>query len=192
MRAFLTFLVFLVLTPVGVAAQTQDTTLGEPILFGSDGIKKIRVSIAGMLDRFEQQKKTRVWKDTLKELEGKQHAQQVRVINDLFNKMSYVGEATQHYATPAEFIEAGGDCEEFALSKLLLLREIEIEGLLLFVKIRATGQDHAIAVVTLGETLLGLDNRREGLLTPKEIKKEYQILFAADKHLSFFVFGSKQ
>tara|TARA_R100000306_G_C4382659_1_gene147221 strand:+ start:13971 stop:14576 length:606 start_codon:yes stop_codon:yes gene_type:complete len=62
------------------------------------------------------------------ELAGKSEFEQVALVNDELNQFSYIRDEQQwgqedYWATPSEFfLNKGGDCEDFSLTKYLILR----------------------------------------------------------------------
>ena len=68
-------------------------------------------------------------------------------VNKLWNRKRYVSDKMNfkkddYWQTPYQFSRLGGDCEDFAIAKLLTLQELGIEGRMLVV--RRNGKEHAV------------------------------------------------
>ena len=88
-----------------------------------------------------------------------------------------------HWATPREFLALGGDCEDFAISKLLLLRRAGWPEDLLRLVVVQRGQDgqyHAVAAARWGERVYVLDNLRADL-RPDTYCPDYRPLYAVSE-----------
>ena len=87
-----------------------------------------------------------------------------------------------HWSSPLETIGAGaGDCEDYAILKLLALREAGFardDLKLLIVRDRVSRSDHAIAAVRLVGRWLLLDNRSFALVDLEQTR--YRVLAQLD------------
>lgn len=76
----------------------------------------------------------KLWQDTVIFAQDKSEPEKLEIVNRLFNgKMRYVHDidlwkVREYWATPAEFIKKGaGDCEDFAIAKYFLLRDMSVD-----------------------------------------------------------------
>lgn len=87
-------------------------------------------------------------------------------VNHHVNKVSYVEDAANYkqqdyWAAPREFFGKGGDCEDYAIAKYLLLRELGIDpNSMRIVVVMDEQRDaaHAVLAVYLPDDILVLDN----------------------------------
>ncbi len=87
-------------------------------------------------------------------------------VNAAINRRIWVSDllnhgVDDHWATPREFLAAGGDCEDFAIAKFLLLRDLGFSYVNQKVVIcydRSRGIAHAINTCKLYQNIYVLDN----------------------------------
>ncbi len=100
-------------------------------------------------------------------LRGKTSSQQVKAINSYINLRRYIIDPVNwslpdYWATPKEFFRKDGDCEDYAISKYILLKKLGFDGDSMRI---AVVQDenlkvaHAILAVYLDGDILVLDNQ---------------------------------
>jgi predicted transglutaminase-like cysteine proteinase len=101
----------------------------------------------------------------------------IETVNTLINRYPYVSSETNwhevnHWETPFEFLERSGQCQDYAITKYLLLREAGVpDSMLRLVVLRDERQraDHAVVVAYVdGETLL-LDNQLAAVVSTERI-----------------------
>lgn len=104
---------------------------------------------------------------------------ELKKIHTRINKVKYSEDfkaynAFDYWATPEEFYEKGGDCEDYAIAKYgeLLKRGVPDKDMLLIIAVmKKTRQPHALLQVTLrGKTYL-LDNRSNILYSRGYLKQ---------------------
>lgn len=86
------------------------------------------------------------------------------------DKNNYARE--DYWATPRELIENGGDCEDFAMAKMLALQHLGVPAQSMRIVVlqnTATAQPHAVLAVSLGESTVILDNKTDTLFTDTEL-----------------------
>ncbi|HPF78064.1 MAG TPA: transglutaminase-like cysteine peptidase [Alphaproteobacteria bacterium] len=115
----------------------------------------------------EPSQKYRAWKKFIASIENDPPIRQLLKVNLWFNGFPYkqdnwiYGEE-DHWATPSEFLENGGDCEDYVIIKYLTLRRLGFPAKdmkIAMVYDVFSGTDHALLVVDLdGENYI-LDNR---------------------------------
>jgi len=93
--------------------------------------------------------------------------ERVAQVNALLNRVPYVSAAdnwhdADHWETPLEFLAKGGQCEDYAIAKIMALAATGVpEEALRLVVLRDTSRslDHAVAVVYVDGEALVLDNQ---------------------------------
>lgn len=118
------------------------------------------------------------WKNLSKLMPVWTSEKKLQNINGFFNRWDSKSDqdnyATEEYwATPEEFLEKGGDCEDFAIAKYLALRGFgwpERDLWLLLLTENKSGEHHAALAAKTGEKTFILDNlsRPVYLLIPEK------------------------
>ncbi|MGD9852903.1 MAG: transglutaminase-like cysteine peptidase [Nitrospirales bacterium] len=117
------------------------------------------------------------WSDQWKALQLLARFEQVKVINQLVNRFPYHSDwenfgVQDHWASPLEFLQYSGDCEDYALFKFFLLRHLGVPNDQLRIVLlwnRSGLNAHAVLVFFhSGETLV-LDNERDALLRDTQL-----------------------
>jgi len=127
------------------------------------------------------------WARSLKGFEPAERADFVnRFVN---NRVRFVDDERQHgrpdvWSTASETLRRGkGDCEDYAIAKLQLLRQAGFSDrdlYLVVLKDLVRREDHAVLVVRAGDRMLMLDNGSDELLDPEQVSDYRPILtFAA-------------
>jgi predicted transglutaminase-like cysteine proteinase len=107
------------------------------------------------------------WQHLVAELRALPLRARVIRANDELNRVPYVSSAINwhdpdHWETPLEFLARGGQCEDYAIAKIMVLIAAGTDPdavRLVIVRDRDTGLDHAVAVAYVeGEAML-LDNQ---------------------------------
>ncbi len=104
-----------------------------------------------------------VWNTALATLRNTSPGNLLRDVNRLVNRAEYVADSAvaDRWSTPTELLQFGGDCEDFAIAKYLLLREMGVPAASMRVVImRATSalESHAVLVVHAAGQDFVLDN----------------------------------
>lgn len=117
------------------------------------------------------------WLAYLKTLKGLDTITQLKRINLYANKKTYILDIDNYgledyWAIPRQFLERGGDCEDYAITKLLSLRWLghqELQSRIVVLQDTNLGIPHAVLAVYLdGDTLI-LDNQVNEILSDKDI-----------------------
>ena len=178
----------------------------QPLLFGASEVFSPDNSAFGkwndMLARFqaaERQSRTScavspaacepaVWRNLLGEISGLDLRAKLDRVNAAVNRQPYVpsfrnwGESN-HWETPFEFFAKGGQCQDYAIAKYLLLRAAGIPAARLrIVVLRDTelGLDHAVTVVYVDGDALVLDNQRRNIVAAREVR-HYQPYYSINE-----------
>lgn len=112
------------------------------------------------------------WRALLKGLEGAPLLEQMRAVNRFANQFRYRSDdqnwgKSDYWATPIEFLERSGDCEDYAIFKYISLRELGVPAQRMrLVVLRDTLRDlaHAVLAVHDGEQVWILDNVTNAVL----------------------------
>ncbi len=117
------------------------------------------------------------WLDYLETLKGQNIRTQLKNINLYANKKEYILDIDNYnledyWAIPKQFLKRGGDCEDYAITKLLSLRWLghtKLQSRIVVLEDTNLGIPHAILAVYLdGDTLI-LDNQVNEILSDKNI-----------------------
>lgn len=125
----------------------------------------------------ENECRTKQWLKMLKRARELPRDQQLRTVNEFINAMPYVADidnynAEDYWATPGELFENGGDCEDYAIAKLLSLRWLDFQpDSLRVVVLQDTeiGRPHAVLAVAHDDDVLILDNQTKGIMSHRQI-----------------------
>jgi predicted transglutaminase-like cysteine proteinase len=158
---------------------------------------------AGVLARYDEQKETadadckddscnsRQWEKMLAEAKGKPVQKQMQLVNDFFNKFTYIndpdnGGGEDYWATPYEFMARGGDCEDYAIAKYISLKRLGVDEshmrIMIVQDFNLNGEMHAILEVKDKEQAFILDNQAAQIIAEKKIY-HYQPLYAINEQL---------
>lgn len=118
------------------------------------------------------------WLRIKRDAEGKDRVTQLKMVNAFFNSWPYRLDveaygASDWWATPQEFLRLSGDCEDYAIIKYFMLRELgfaasDLRIVILKDRIRNIG--HAILVVFLQGDALVLDNVTSAIFSHRKYK----------------------
>ncbi|MGV8839569.1 MAG: transglutaminase-like cysteine peptidase [Bauldia sp.] len=86
----------------------------------------------------------------------------LREVNRLINGVHYVADTVDNWSTPTDFLRTGGDCEDYAIAKYLLLREFGIpdSAMRIVVMLPPNAPPHAVLLVETANGPVALDNLR--------------------------------
>ncbi len=107
------------------------------------------------------------WRVYLDSLKGRSRMAQIMAVNETLNLVPYMSDETNYgredyWATPAEFLALGGDCEDYAIAKYASLRALGFapEQLrIVIVDDLKEQKPHAILVVYEGGDVFVLDSQ---------------------------------
>ncbi len=128
------------------------------------------------------------WRHELDRLADRGRLAQIEAVNFYLNRVDYVEDARNYgtedyWATPAEFLARGGDCEDYAIAKYVSLRALgladaDMQIVALWDERRRI--HHAVLLVRLGGRALVLDNQTPRILAAGEIRG-YRPLYSANQ-----------
>jgi predicted transglutaminase-like cysteine proteinase len=118
---------------------------------------------------------SRPWQRLRAELSHVDPTEILQKVNAKVNRARYVSDSrnwreSDYWSTPQELLTRGGDCEDYAIAKYLLLREIGVEASRMHV---AVGMGHAFLVVmtdTAGAVVLDNQYRHLRPLSPSDLE----------------------
>ena len=171
-------------------AVSPGVTSGRPDVFGSVALK---IQRAPLMTRWRSVEPARLtgasarYAQSLGELGEVERLEAVnRYVND---RITFVDDRKQHgradvWSAAADTLSSGrGDCEDYAIAKLQMLRRAGLSDrdmYLVIVKDLVSRSDHAVLVVRAGGQMYVLDNGTSKLLVSEEIRDYRPILsFAA-------------
>ena len=137
------------------------------------------------------------WQGFLTSIEDKPRSEQIALVNAYANRVRYrrdysVWERTDYWATPGEFFNNGGDCEDFVVAKYLSLRQLgfAVEDLrVVIVQDRKRNEAHAVLVVFDGERRLILDNRNDEVMDDTSAARRYAAYYSINER-TFWMHGT--
>ena len=129
------------------------------------------------------------WQAMLKGQVGRAPMEQLRAVNRFLNDWRYKADAQNygqrdHWATPLEFLRQSGDCEDYAITKYVSLRQLGFPAeRLRLVVVRDVQRDlaHAVLAVYLDDHIFILDNLTRAVL-PQEQLTQYVPYYSINDH----------
>ena len=120
----------------------------------------------------------RAWREVADTAKGKPELEVLKTVNGYFNRWPYKLDrelygVSEFWATPQEFMKRSGDCEDYAISKFFVLRDLgyandQLRIVILMDRIRRMG--HAVlAVYALGDILI-LDSLTDLIFSHKKYR----------------------
>src|SRR5579872_5675978 len=106
---------------------------------------------------------------------GKKLARVNRQVNDI----PYTQDFDTYWETPSEFFRNGGQCREYAVAKYARLHALGVadaDMALTVVRIKATGEYHAVLIVRHGGGVYVLDNLRRQVQTAARLN-DFEIVY---------------
>lgn len=180
-----------------VGGRPANATPKHPKLFGSVELRSSKLQKfrkwTGVIARYESEilstrKNCRIsrrnrcalaqWRLFLKKIADLPRREQIDQVNLHFNKLIYVVDPTNYgkrdyWATPKQFFNRNGDCEDFAISKYISLRSLGFpieEMRIVVVNDMNLKIAHAVLVVYLDGEALILDNQIAQVINAKRIR----------------------
>jgi predicted transglutaminase-like cysteine proteinase len=189
-------------TPAKIALSVTDhftQVAYHPGLFGSEEERSTNLKPftkwTGMFDRFErdlQRTSSKAeltnWVGKLGQFKGQSIKQMADGVNRMMNDVKYISDSknwgqSDYWATPVEFMERGGDCEDYAIAKYTALRALGVPEDRLRVAIVHDMQKnvpHAVLVVYTDDGTVVLDNQNKGLVDGEKLQR-YRPIFSINR-----------
>lgn len=129
----------------------------------------------------------RAWRRAVRAAGGRPLPEMLERVNRFVNRFRYRPDAaawgtSDYWATPLEFFDRSGDCEDYAIAKYVTLRLLGVpERAMRLVVLRDTRRDlvHAVLTVTEGHRRLVLDNLYDRVL-PEERLPQYRPYYSVN------------
>jgi predicted transglutaminase-like cysteine proteinase len=165
---------------------------GRPDVFGTVALSVGSTPLDGRWHRVENARVTGSYATWARSLRGFEATERADLVNRFVNnRVTFVDDSRQFgradvWLTASETLRRGrGDCEDYAIAKMQLLREAGIaqrDMYLVIAKDLVRRSDHAILVVRAGQRMLMLDNGSDELLDSESVADYRPVLtFAAGK-----------
>lgn len=170
-----------------------------PKIFGSTEKQSTSLTAftkwTGMFERFDAALNTRSGQSSIQEfksqiafLQGLPMDQMVTTVNDIVNRVRYVNDInlygkSDYWATPIEFFNNGGDCEDYAIAKYTALRALGVpeERLrVLIVQDLQKNIPHAILIVYTDAGAVMLDNQIKTVTSTDRVS-HYKPIFSINR-----------
>ena len=170
-----------------------------PALFGSAEKRshnlKAFTKWTGMFSRFERSinspgssKLMREWKENLSGFQNLSLRDMADEVNDLMNSKTYRSDSknygkSDYWATPAEFYNRGGDCEDYAIAKYAALRALGVPDERLRVAIihdKIKNIPHAVLIVYTDQGAYILDNQVKKMRNIRNVTR-YRPIFSINR-----------
>ena len=169
----------------------------RPLLFGTNEIRSDRLEKfrkwTDVMARYENERPQEMkaceptradpchiarWRIFLKKIADRPVLDQLRLVNKAMNKWTYILDpinygVEDYWATPAQFMYRNGDCEDYAITKYLSLRQLgfpEDRMRIVVLQDLNLGIPHAILVVYVDGKALVLDNQISQVIEASRIK----------------------
>jgi predicted transglutaminase-like cysteine proteinase len=153
---------------LALAAPAVDGREPLPVVSLS-GVRSLTLS-AAKLDRWSAlrarhraQVNSREWQTLIGQLRSRSQIKLLDRVNQAVNRVRYVSDGGDVWQTPTEFLRKGGDCEDYALAKYLVLRQLGVPPSrmrVLALAARPGIQSHSVLVVETPKGQVVLDNQR--------------------------------
>ncbi len=139
------------------------------------------------------------WRQNKARLAGMSIAERARIVNDLVNSYPYIedwvsGGGGDNWDAPQEFFaRGGGDCEDFAIAKYAMLRDLGVPEDNLRITVvydRYLRNMHALLALHMPQEVLLLDNQIASLRSP-EAASRYRPIFGLGRKSWWLYRGQK-
>lgn len=137
----------------------------------------------------------RNWLAFLKGLRGLPAIEQIRQVNQYANQHEYILDidnygVEDYWATPREFLYNNGDCEDYAITKMLSLKMLgfNMDAIRLVVlqdtNLRVA---HAVLAIDTGKDVLIMDNQIDEVVSHRHILHYVPVYAVNEKHWWMFL-----
>lgn len=184
----------------GPASADQLAAVSQTRLFGSNEIHSTNLKMfpkwRGTLERFGDELKScspdkckkKQWDALIERLRGQELMAQLREVNVKLNDKRYVTDPVNwnlpdYWATPFQFLRKNGDCEDYAISKYMALRELGVpvaEMRIVVLNDLNLGIAHAVLAVYVNGKPYILDNQTSKVV-PASAIHHYQPVYSINE-----------
>jgi predicted transglutaminase-like cysteine proteinase len=129
------------------------------------------------------------WEKLLTDLKGKSVTEQMKGVNDFFNKITYVTDednfgTDDYWQTPYEMMQRGGDCEDYAIAKFISLKRLGVPQssmrIMIVMDNNLGGQMHAVLEVKHQGKAFLLDNQAKSVTASSSVY-HYRPIYAINE-----------
>lgn len=129
------------------------------------------------------------WHRLIISLQEKPLEEQIETVNEFFNKLHYTSDAINwkrkdFWATPVEFLERGGDCEDYAIAKYFTLERLGVSSkdmrIIVVEDMALHGTIHAILEVVVNGKKIILDNQTQKIVQ-EDIIYHYRPIYSINE-----------
>ncbi len=184
---------------ISAVSPQDDAILSYPMVLGSTERSSSRLSAftkwSGMFQRFESQvengranQELNILKADLKHVQDVPLIEKAAFVNKYMNERPYVSDnrnwgQSDYWETPVEFLQRGGDCEDFAIAKYTALRMLGVSDQRLRIAVvKDTWKNvaHAVLIVYTNNGPYVLDNQTKGLMSATYADR-YEPIFSINR-----------
>lgn len=190
-RLFHLFCLFIILgwlsSSAALAASGSDPLLDSP------GKRVVPISVLPQWQRIlqshtysnPQSTGYKEWQEFIISIQDQPKLRQMLKVNQWFQKYSYkldknIFGQEDYWASPVEFFQRGGDCEDFAIVKYMTLRQLGFstnDMKIAMVYDVYSGTDHSFLIVNYNGSEFVMDNR-EKVTVSRYLKNRYKMHYA--------------
>ncbi len=124
------------------------------------------------------------WAQMMRDAEGMAPGAQIELVNRHFNDFRYVSDPSNwqvedYWATPLQFYDVDGDCEDYAIVKYYTLRGLGLPANIMRIVVvmdHNLGVQHAVLAINTANDVLILDNQISGVVSASRIAHYTPIL----------------
>ncbi len=132
----------------------------------------------------------KVWTKFLVSIKGQDKLSQIKAINDFMNRAKYITDQRNwgqkdYWASPGQFMEKFGDCEDYAIAKFMSLKLLGFSDSMLrvtAVKDLNLKVGHAILIVILDGKYYLLDNQIKQVVETKTVHHYRPVFSVSTRH----------
>ena len=109
------------------------------------------------------------WNKFRNQMKDRTNMEKIKAVNDLWNQRPWKADRKNwgiedKWSTPLEFCMKGGDCEDYAIAKMLSLKEIGVDCPMRLAIGEVNGRGHAVLAVEINGKTLILDNEHKEMI----------------------------
>lgn len=181
------------------ASQHFSAAAAFPALLGSEEKKSSNLKPftkwTEMFERFDRELRTAeaqseidTWQKSLRKFQGMPLKTMADKVNEFVNESRYITDdknwgKSDYWATPVQFLQRGGDCEDFAIAKYTALRTLGVPENRLRIAIvhdNLKNIPHAVLVVYTDQGAYILDNQQDNMVNAERYQR-YRPIFSINR-----------
>lgn len=160
-------------TTTAPAVAGNHTLISDPIV----GYQAVRTTTGRVpqwgqsLARHQRSRGSAEWRQAIASVRGQRGGGLLSAVNATVNRARYVSDSqnwgrSDYWASPTELLTRGGDCEDFAIAKYIMLKELGIPASRMRILVLRAGGgqvEHSVLAVSTNQGVMILDNQRSGV-----------------------------